>query len=771
MKEQQRSLFDFDAPWAIDDSSDHLLARIVFAELPFGPYEYRVPNRLRGELRVGMRVQVPLGRGNRPVEGYCIALVSGDEAARIATAHQLKELRSISDESPLFDSHLLQLGEWIAQWYLAPLGQVLQTIVPGGVRSMAGTREVTLFSLSDQGIAALADPTRKLSPKQRSVLEAAAKARRPLTVPELCQLANCTAAPVQSLRKSSLLTASVERRATGDVDFGPLPDERPLPLNADQQAALDHVVSAMHSRQATTVLLHGVTGSGKTEVYLQAIQEVIRHGRQAIVLVPEISLTPQTRQRFRARFEQVAVLHSHQTPAERHWQWKRIAEGDVQVIVGARSAVFAPAPRLGLIVIDEEHDSSFKQDKIPRYHARDVAQRRSEMLKIPLILGTATPSLESWTMAQEGRAKLVALPQRVHARPLPDVILVDLRDEFRSRRTSGMVGRALHQRIRASLAEQGQIILLLNRRGFATSIQCPACGHVVLCPNCDLSLTHHRDGSKAICHYCDYEIAEPKFCPDCGFDGIRFAGYGTQKLEEEVIRKFPETPVLRMDSDTMKKHGSHEIALERFRSGEIKILLGTQMIAKGLDFPNVTLVGVINADTALHFPDFRAAERTFALVTQVAGRTGRGSRPGSVVVQTFSPEHPALQAASRHDYLQFVEQEIPVRSQLQFPPVGSLARFVVRSEHERQAEQWAESLRDLVREQIKALLDQRSERYRVIGPAPCPIAKLRNHYRYHLLVQGLDRQPLQSLISSVIERLSPSETVQWVVDIDPLDLL
>lgn len=771
MKERQRSLFDSVEPWSLDERADVMLARIVFAEQPFGPYDYRIPDRMRGELRIGMRVQVPLGRGNRPIQGYCIAITSGEEASRLATAHSLKEVRSIDDEHPLFDQHLLELGQWIANWYLAPLGQVLETIVPGGVRSMAGTREVTLVGLTDLGVAALADPARKLPPKQRSVLEAAAKARRPISVPELCQLANCTAAPVQSLRKANLLAAHIERRATGDVDFGPLPDEKPLVLNEDQRAALDHVVTAMHSRIATTLLLHGVTGSGKTEVYLQAIQEVIRHGRQAIVLVPEISLTPQTRQRFRARFEQVAVLHSHQSPAERHWQWKRIADGDVQVIVGARSAIFAPAPRLGLIVIDEEHDASFKQDKIPRYHARDVARQRAEMLKIPLILGTATPSLESWTLSQQGSAKLVSLPQRVHARPLPDVVLVDLRDEFRSRRTSGMIGRSLHQRIKASLADQGQIILLLNRRGFATSIQCPACGHVVLCPNCDLSLTHHRDGSKAICHYCDYEIAEPKFCPDCGFDGIRFAGYGTQKLEEEVIRKFPDTPVLRMDSDTMKKHGSHEIALEKFRGGEVKILLGTQMIAKGLDFPNVTLVGVINADTALHFPDFRAAERTFALVTQVAGRTGRGSRPGSVVVQTFSPEHPALQAASRHDYLEFVEQEVPVRSQLQFPPIGSLARFVVRSEQELTAEQWAEKLRDLIRAEIQKLLDVSQQRFRVIGPAPCPIAKLRNHFRYHLLVQGLDHQPLQPLLRAVTESLLTPEEIQWVVDIDPLDLL
>ncbi|MEZ6108268.1 MAG: primosomal protein N' [Pirellulaceae bacterium] len=378
-----------------------------------------------------------------------------------------------------------------------------------------------MVGLSDAGIEALTNPLRKLPAKQKRVLEVAAQARHPLPVPELCERAGCTtrACPVAA----QVGTARRYRRAsaTGDVDFGPLPNERPLVLSADQARALGVIETALQNREAATLLLHGVTGSGKTEVYLQAIQQVIRRGQQAIVLVPEISLTPQTRQRFRARFEQVAVLHSHLSPAERHWQWKRIADGDVHAIVGARAAIFAPAPRLGLIVIDEEHDASFKQDKIPRYHAREVAIQRSKMLNIPLVLGTATPSLETWAATQQGQAQLVPLPHRVQSRPLPDVVLVDLRDEFRSRATRGMIGRSLHARIRVALAEEGQIILLLNRRGFATSIQCPACGHVVLCPNCDLALTHHRDGSKAICHYCDYEIAEPKFCPDCGFDGIR----------------------------------------------------------------------------------------------------------------------------------------------------------------------------------------------------------------------------------------------------------
>ncbi len=389
---------------------------------------------------------------------------------------------------------------------------------------------------------------------------------------------------------------------------------------------------AIDSGDARTLLLHGVTGSGKTEVYIRAIEHVVRFGRSAIVLVPEISLTPQTRARFESRFDSVAVLHSQMSPTERHYHWQRIRRGEVQVVVGPRSAVFAPLPRLGLIVIDEEHDASFKQDTQPRYHARRVAYQRAAIAKIPLLLGSATPSMESWHATRTGHAELISMPHRIADRPLPAVQLVDLRQ--RDQRTGGAISRPLAMAMADTLREaDGQIILLLNRRGFATTIQCPACGYVVACPECDMPLTHHRDGSKAICHYCDYTIATPPWCPPCRFDGIRYGGLGTQRLEVEVKARFPEIPIARMDSDTMRKPGSHQKVLSAFRSGEIRILLGTQMIAKGLDFPNVLLVGVINADSALHFPDFRAAERTFQLVTQVAGRTGRGNRGGQVIVQ------------------------------------------------------------------------------------------------------------------------------------------
>jgi primosomal protein N' (replication factor Y) len=538
-------------------------------------------------------------------------------------------------------------------------------------------------------------------------------------------------------------------------------------LTSDQQVALDKIVGAVDSAEAKTLLLHGVTGSGKTEVYIRAIEHVVKFGRGAIVLVPEISLTPQTRGRFESRFPSVAVLHSQMTPAERHYQWQKIRRGEVQVVVGPRSAVFAPVPRLGLIILDEEHDSSFKQDTQPRYHARKVAYARTQSLDIPLVLGTATPSLESWHATTTGHAELISMPTRVNDRPMPDVQLVDMR--IRDERTSGSISRPLHTAIQETLNERGQVILLLNRRGFATTIQCPACGHVVSCPDCDMPLTHHRDGGKAVCHYCDYTIATPPWCPACRFDGIRYGGLGTQRLEVEVKARFDSARIARMDSDTMRRPGSHQRVLSAFRAGEVDILLGTQMIAKGLDFPNVLLVGVINADGALHFPDFRAAERTFQLVTQVAGRTGRGDRGGRVIVQTFSPEHPAIQAASRHDYVQFANDELVNRRKFNYPPLGSVARIIVRGEVEDVTEATAESLVTRLESARQAL----GHEIRILGPAPPPISKLRGKYRFHVLLQSLDSAHLGETIRRATEtfRIPDKNDVQYVIDIDPIDML
>ena len=757
----QKNLFEVEpAPWELDAEGDHLLATVVFSDAPGGPYDYRIPEYLRLQVQPGKRLRVPLGRSNRLVIGYCV-----DVQARSIRQRKFKEVAAVVDKQILLSPSMLRLTRWMADYYLCSWGQVLDAVLPAGVRGQAGTREVVLLSIAPAMRGRLDDL--KLPAKQAEVLRLLDRSRRPLTSQQLAAAARCTLAPINSLRQKGILVGETHRVQQTEVEESIPQREASLQTNREQQVALEAISKALESRQHDTILIRGVTSSGKTEVYIRAIEQVIAMGRQAIVLVPEISLTPQTRHRFRSRFEHVAVLHSHLSDAERHWHWQRIARGEVQVVVGARSAVFAPTPQLGLVVLDEEHDSSFKQDQTPRYHARDVALQRARLENIPLVLGSATPSLESWHRAARGEYRLVEMPSRVSQRPLPDVVAVDLRADFTNRRSRGAISRQLHQAIDQALKADGQVILLLNRRGFSTSIQCPACGHVVRCEDCDIALTHHKEHARAICHYCDYQIAAPTSCPKCSFEGIRYSGLGTQRLEAEVRARFQDVSCLRMDSDTMQRPGSHERALEQFRSGEVRILLGTQMIAKGLDFPNVTLVGVINADTALHFPDFRAAERTFQLVTQVAGRTGRGDKGGRVLVQTFSPEHPAIQAALRHDYLTFARQELPVRDEYGYPPCNTMIRALIRGGAELATSQFA----DHWVEQISAAVEHLGEGHRVLGPAPAPIARLRGKFRYHALVAGPDGQGLrQAMLKSTLD-LKPPEDVQWVIDVDPIDML
>ncbi|MBN1909423.1 MAG: primosomal protein N' [Pirellulales bacterium] len=761
MPEQQKRLFDDEpAPWELDDQAEQWVATVVFPTGPPGEFDYAVPEPLRATLKAGCRVKTPLGRGNRSVTGYCVRL-----ASRVAS-RQLKPIHQVVDPQSLLSPAMLRLTEWIAQQYLCPWAQVLEAVVPAGVRYGAGTRQTTVLSIAPKAQGRLDELD--LPPKQASVLRVLATAGKSLTPGQLAKAAGCTQAPITALRRKGLLLGQTDRVSNERTDTEPPPDrESHLTLNPDQKKALDAILAAVNSGKSRTLLMHGVTGSGKTEVYIQAIQEVIHFGRQAIVLVPEISLTPQTLARFRSRFDRVAVLHSHLTDAERHGHWQRIARGEVQVVVGARSAIFAPTPHLGLIVLDEEHESTFKQESAPRYHAREVAIARAEAENIPLVLGSATPSLESWRHAQTGRFTLLSMPRRVLERPLPDVGTIDLRERSHSRHSRGSISRPLHAAIRQSLTDGGQVILLLNRRGFSTHIQCPACGHVVVCPDCEIALTHHRTEEKALCHYCDYEIPAPTECPECQFAGIRYSGLGTQRLEAEVRARFPDVTCLRMDTDTMRARGSHQRALDAFREGRVQILLGTQMIAKGLDFPNVTLVGVINADTALHLPDFRASERTFHLVTQVAGRTGRGVKGGHVLVQTYSPEHPAIQAAVRHDYTAFAAGELPLREVLCYPPFGSMIRLVLRGSSEQITSESAAELARLVTES----LDSTPPGTRVLGPAPAPFAKLRGKYRFQIQVQGPDRDVLRHAVRIATEAFRPPEDVQWIADVDPLDMM
>jgi primosomal protein N' (replication factor Y) len=764
---QQQSLFDTEPlPWEIDDSAQQTVATVVLATGPVGEFDYLVPVEMRDDraratfVEPGRRVRVPMGKGNRSVIAYCVSVET-----KATTARKLKSVAAVIDSVSLLSPTMLRLTRWMADYYLCPWGQVLEAVVPSGVRVQAGTREVTLLHVPTKVAARITQLD--VTDTQRKVLETLVGSPKPLSPPELARIAKCSTAPIQALRKLGLIERRMVRLDTREPAHEPIAREFAKQLHGDQEKALASILAAFDSGQHRTILVHGVTGSGKTEVYIQAIEKAVSFGRQAIVLVPEISLTPQTVHRFRERFDHVAVLHSHQSDVERHRHWRRIVRGEVQVVVGARSAIFAPLPHLGLIIIDEEHESSFKQDTAPRYHARDVALERARAEGVPLVLGSATPSLESWHRAAQGEYQLVTMPRRVLNLPMPTVRTIDLREESHRRTGSGAISRPLNQAIQAALRDDGQVILLLNRRGYSTHVQCPACGFVFKCPDCDVALTFHRHENIAICHWCDHRASPPDVCPDCQNSNIRYSGLGTQKLEAEVLARFPNHACLRMDTDTMRRPGSHEQALARFRAGDVRILLGTQMIAKGLDFPNVTLVGVINADTALHWPDFRAAERTFHLVTQVAGRTGRSDRGGRVLVQTFSPEHPAILAAVKHDYKLFAAGELPQRQSLGYPPFGSMLRIVVRGDQNATTKAFADQLGTLVVQSLARL----EVSHRMMGPAPAPIAKLRGKHRYHLQLQSPDADALRDAVRPVLAAAKPPEDVQWIVDVDPLDMM
>jgi primosomal protein N' (replication factor Y) len=764
---RQQSLFETEpAPWDVDDAATQLVATVVLARGPAGEFDYLVPAGLAGGrpdhcIETGRRVRVPLGRGNRSMVGYCVAISNKSTSAR-----RLKAIASVLDRQPILSPAMLRLTRWMADYYLCPWGQVLEAVVPAGVRFEAGTREVLLFSVPPQVAERIGQF--ELPPKQAEALKALAASPRPLSMKELAARAQATIAPINELRKKGLVVGRAERISTSRAATAEdHPRQPPHALNADQARALAAIHDALQSAQHRTMLIHGVTGSGKTEVYIQAIEEVIRFGRQAILLVPEISLTPQTVARFRARFDRVAVLHSHMSDVERHDQWRRIAHGQVEVVVGARSAIFAPTPHLGLIVLDEEHESTFKQDIAPRYHARDVALRRAVDQNVPLVLASATPSLESWHRAQRGEFQLVQMPRRVMNRPLPAVRIIDLRDEAHSKFSRGAISRPLHRAMEEALRDGGQVILLLNRRGHSTHIQCPACGHAVVCPDCELALTFHRHTTSAVCHYCDYQTQPPTTCPKCRFAGLRFSGLGTQKLEAEVRARFPDYQCLRMDTDSMRAMGSHERALAAFRDGAVQILLGTQMIAKGLDFPNVTLVGVVNADMALHLPDFRAAERTFQLVTQVAGRTGRGEQGGRVLVQTFCPDSPAIMAAVRHNLAAFAAEELPHREALGYPPFASMVRMVVRGADHTATYGFAQE----IARRLRASAASQASAIRILGPATAPIAKLRGRYRFQIQAQSADGELLRGLARAVTAELKPLDGIAWIVDVDPLDMM
>jgi primosomal protein N' (replication factor Y) len=742
-------------------------ADLVFNRPLDHTYTYGVPDSMADMLDIGQRVLAPFGRGNRAAVGFCVGLTSN------APARETKNIFRVLDDRPLLTPNLLRLTRWMADYYLCGWGQVLNSVVPAGARNRAGTRSAIFVEPIPESL--WPHPLPHLTPKQKSALECLCQQGEPIEPRQLARLAHCSAGVVASLVAKKLARRTVrriDRFAVGEITDSTMQlaetPAAPWTLNADQMRAWASIEEAIRTGGFRTFLLHGVTGSGKTELYLKAIEEVIRRGQEALVLVPEISLTPQTIARFRGRCGDVAVLHSHLQSAERGGHWRKIAAGLVHVVVGARSAVFAPLTRLGLIVIDEEHEASFKQDMTPRYHARDVAVMRARLEGVPIILGSATPALETWYNVQRGQYTLLTLPQRVLARPLPHVHLIDLRHDIHPGGRLHALSPSLERAMAHALARGGQVMLLLNRRGFSTHVFCPSCGHVEQCKFCDLSLTYHKERNVTLCHYCGYEHEPPERCPKCGLAQVRYQGLGTEKLQAEIESKFAGHVIRRMDSDTMRRPGSHQRLLEAFRKGEVHILMGTQMIAKGLDFPNVTLVGVINADLGLHRADFRAPERTFQLLAQVAGRTGRGAQGGRVLVQTFTPEHYSVACAARHDYEDFAAQELQHRREHQYPPYKRLARLIIRGKKEDAASQFADRLAGAFR---VALEKQTSvEGVRLLGPAEAPIFRLKGYYRFHFQVQSASSAILHDVLRRAVPVVRPPRGVELTIDIDPQDM-
>jgi len=786
-------------------------------------FTYSLPETLRHRVQPGCRIVVPFGA--RKMTG--VILKVHNHAPDVET----KEALRLLDEEPVFDAKLLDLGRWVAEYYCAPLGDVLRAMAPLG----GEVRKSRVWTLTDRGYEivrqllmaeadeepavgilralerrALSETTlERKQPAARRLLKTLERKglvaqeedlaeRDPLRAPaarlsvefqgrpegvklhkaereliaylelhpgahnleEVAKAVKGASVAARALARRQLLALKPEALEADEAWARPRHE-----LNPHQQAAVDAIGKVLDERRFQTFLLHGVTGSGKTEVYMHAIELALTQGLGALMLVPEIGLTPAAAGQFHARFgDQVAILHSAFNDSERAAQWRRLRSGEATVAIGTRSAVFAPVRNLGLIVVDEEHDGSYKQEETPRYNGRDVAILRGREANACVVLGSATPSLESRYNVERGKSQLLELPGRVGERPMPKVELIDMREEFLETRTNTVFSRRVVEAVQEKLAAGEQSMLLMNRRGFSSAVACRSCGERIECMNCAVAMTWHKRENRLLCHICNYAMRVPQVCPKCGSEHLYFLGSGSERVEEELHRHFATARIARLDRDTVTGKHKYEEILSGFREGNFDILVGTQMIAKGHDIPNVTLVAVVNADIGLGVPDFRAAERTFQLLTQVAGRAGRHELPGTVLLQTINPDHYAIRCAAEQNYARFYEKEIEFRRLMRYPPFSALANVLVRAEHQEDALRMSGSLAELLQEPGEGL--------KVIGPAEAPVVRLKNEFRYQMLIKARSRPRL----NEVLQRLQRyALTEKWpatalVVDVDPLSL-
>ena len=778
-------------------------------------FDYLIPEQWSGVIQPGMRVIVPFGP--RKIQGFVTSLKTQSEFKK------LREIIEPMELEPVLNKELLELGDWLTEYTLCFKIFAYQVMLPAAlkakyekkVRLAAGGQIADLpkplhalfesnqmvdweEALKNGMVPFLQKEAAKGKLEVIYIVKEKVKKKKLKFVRPLVSLAKLKEEvanfPAKAEKQKQVLNYFIERfdavemrklvaekTATSatikalvekkllieyemEVYRDPFEDRtfkrtKPLPLTISQQTAIAPILDSIETNRHEVFLLYGVTGSGKTEIYLQSIQEVIERGQEAIVLVPEISLTPQMVHRFKGRFgDLVAVLHSGLSAGEKYDEWRKIQRKEVKVAVGARSAIFAPFENLGIIIIDEEHETSYKQEEMPRYHARDVAIERARNYNCPVVLGSATPSLESFARAQKKVYHLLSLPSRMNNQSLPSVEIIDMREELRNGNRS-MFSRKLFEMLKDRIEKKQQSVLFLNKRGHSSFVMCRDCGYVMNCPNCDISLTYHRVHEQMKCHYCGYESHVPKECPECSSEYIRYFGTGTQKVEDELGKILPEARVIRMDVDTTGRKGSHERLLTDFQNGKADILLGTQMIAKGLDFPNITLVGVLSADTMLHLPDFRASEKTFQLLTQVSGRAGRHQLPGEVIIQTYTPEHYSVELAGTQDYDLFYQREMQIRKTHHYPPFYYLSLITVSHEQLMTVVTATEKIVNYVRSQV-------SNNAVVLGPAASPIPRINNRYRYQCLIKYKREPNMAKMLKTILDQYQTDTKSGLLVTID-----
>ena len=778
---------------------NHII-RVAFETGADAEFDYLVPDEF-WPVGIGQRVEAPFGRKNKHQIGFCVAIEKRDCFAPstllrtgalamtkgVKRKFKLKKITRVVDKEPLLDDQLMELARWISSYYVCPLGQVLAAMVPGAVKKGAGVKTQSCIYLAAVDSAIIEQLKGK---KQRQVVNLlqerkASSSGSALDLQEVLDAADCGRNSIKKLAEKQIIKIDQKMILTAlpVVPKGMFIEAGAVVLNEDQQKALSSINAQIDSGKFGVTVLYGVTDSGKTELYMRAIEAVLHKGKGAIVLLPEIALTAQTVQRFGARFNNIAVMHSGLSFAQRNVQWQRIKSGEANVVIGARSAVFSPLPKVGLIVVDEEHEPGYKQDTVPRYHGRDVAIKRAQLADAHCILGSATPSLEMLANTQSKKYfNMVRLPKRVMDLPMPEMKLVDLRQEPVIKDGVNLISEPLGEQLKKVLAKKEQAILLLNRRGYSNFVFCPACKYTLHCRNCDVTLTFHKsnvtrsdrmstitgkhiDYGYALCHYCLAQTLVPQSCPLCG-KRMAMIGVGSQRLEEELYKKFPQGRVARIDSDSMTGKDYYRV-LKDFSDGRIDILAGTQMLAKGLHFPNVTLVGIISADTSLYLPDFRANERTFQLISQVAGRAGRSTKKGTVFVQTFLPNQPAIQFALLADFDGFVKEELKHRRACNLPPFWRLAAIIMRDRNFDKLDLACKRMR----EQIDLILERDKLKAIVRGPMPAVISRIQRFHRMQIIIQTPEAAVMQQLFAALRTQPLVRPAVKVAIDVDPVNLL